>query len=327
MSDEHPPGSPLGNQRGAALLVMMLVAVMVTITVLMEGLGRRNDLLRRQAATSLALANAKQALIGFALTYGDLYPAGNGPGHLPCPDTDLPALDGSGNPIAPFGTANTPCGPNVLGRLPTSVTLPSGSPLPISSEGLAEDQQFWYAVSNAFLANARAGISTVCNSATVGTLSLDGQGDVVAVLIAPGPPLAGQSRPSSAAGNYLEAGNGSGASYVSSYPANPEQFNDTVVALRRQELVSLLTSRIAREMKKSLDAYHIVGGAYPVDQAAFATAFAGAPPWLAANDWLLPAITTYTRITADQASLVFAGCNATFTLNFGGSLSRNQPNC
>ncbi len=260
--------------------------------------------------------------------YGDHYPTGAGIGHLPCPDTDTPAFTAGGAPLAPYGIANSPCGANAIGRLPHQVILPSGNPLPLSDHGSGSDRQFWYAVADTFLANPNGGISNTLNSTTAGALTLDGQGDVVAVLIAPGQALAGQSRPGTAAAAYLEAENVAGPVFVSGWPAAPTDFNDVVLAIRRADLLLPMTARVAEEMKKHLDTYHLAGGAYPADQAAFAGAFAAAPPWLAANNWTAATVTTYTKLSGDSATLTFAGCGITYTLTFGSTtMGRSQSHC
>jgi len=315
------------SQCGAALLIMMLILFMVTMGVLLKGYGTRKAQLRQDAATSEALSQAKAALIAYAVMYADNYPpTGAGPGHLMCPDTDAPAFDGNGVPLPPYGAPNAPCGPNAIGRLPHSITLPSGNIFPLADQGSGVDQQFWYAVANSFIATPNAGVNNTLNSTTPGTLTLDGQGDIAAVLIAPGPALNGQNRPSPSAANYLEAGNVGGPNFVSSYPANPANFNDRVLPIRRSELLPLVTIKVADAIKKYLDAYHTANGAYPADQATFIGALAGAPQWLTTNNWL--ATTIYAQISGDRATLVFTGCGITYTLTFGTTtIGRSQSHC
>jgi hypothetical protein len=317
-----------GCQRGAALLIMMLLLFVAAMTVILRGLGGGNLREQEATATSLALAKAKEAVIAFAVMYADNYPAGAGVGHLMCPDTDAPAFDATGNPLAPYGVANSPCGPNAIGRLPHFVTLSSGNPFPLSDHGSGVDRQFWYAVADAALANPAGGLSNIFNSATPGSLTLDGQGDIVAVLIAPGPALSGQSRPGTGPAAYLEAENTLGPVFVTGWPADPQNFNDRVIAVKRSELLLPMTARVAEEMKKHLDAYHVAGGAYPADQAAFAGAFATAPLWLTANHWLQATVTTYTRLSGDSVTLAFSGCGVTYTLTFGSAtIGRSQTHC
>ncbi|MBU1565738.1 MAG: hypothetical protein KJ630_08925 [Proteobacteria bacterium] len=326
---KSPCRSPIfGCHRGAALLIMMLLLFVAAMTVILRGLGGGNLKEQEAAATSEALAKVKDSVIAFAVMYADNYPAGAGVGHLMCPDTDAPAFDATGIPLAPYGVANSPCGPNAIGRLPHYVTLPSGKPFPLSDHGSGVDRQFWYAVADRALANPAGGLSNIFNSATPGTLSLDGQGDIVAVIIAPGPPFGGQNRPGTSPAAYLEAGNALGPAFVTGWPANPQNFNDRVLAVKRSELLLPMTARVVEEMKKHLDAYHVAGGAYPADQAAFAGAFAAAPPWLAANQWLQATVTTYTPLSGNSVTLAFAGCGITYTLTFGSAtIGRSQTHC
>lgn len=315
------------SQRGAALLIMMLMLFIVGMAVLVNGLNGANIRLRRAAATSAAMAKAKEALIAYAVTYGDNFPlSGAGPGHLSCPDTDAPAFAADGGPRAPYGAPNSPCGPDAIGRLPHSVTLQSGNFFPLADHGSGIDQQFWYAVSDAFIATPNVGVNTTLNSATPGSLTLDGQGDVAAVIVAPGSSVAGQNRPGQLAADYLEAGNAGGRNFVTGNPADPAVFNDQVLAIRGSELMPLVTARVAEEMKKHIDAYHDANGAYPADQATFAGVFGGAPQWLGANSWV--AAVTYTRTSGESATLRFNGCGIDYTLTFGiTALARSQTKC
>lgn len=308
------------SQRGAALLIMMLLLFIVGTAVLLKGLRGTNTQLRQDAAASAAMAKAKEALIAYAVTYGDNYPlSGDGPGHLLCPDTDAPDFAANGVPRVPYGAPNSPCGPNAIGRLPHSVTLPSGNVFPLADHGSGIDQQFWYAVTDAFVATP-----SLLNGTTPGTLTLDGQGDVVAVVVAPGPPVTGQTRPSRNAVDYLEAGNVGGRNFVTGLPADPANFNDKVLTLLRSEMMPLVTARVAEEMKKHLGTYHDANGAYPADQAAFSGVFAGAPQWV--RRWA--ETTVYTPVSSESATLRFNGCGIDYTLTFGvTALIRSQTHC
>lgn len=165
------------------------------------------------SATNLVLQRAKEALIGYAVIFPDTRCSvcnaatppqpepHQGPGYLPCPD------------IKKNGSAEGSCalnGPShwTIGYLPfetlelEELRDPSGSRL-------------WYATSDAYRNFAT---TEPLNSGTPGELSVDGAGDVVAVIFAPGAPLAGQNRPSGAndettpiaeqIGHYLEGRNG-----------------------------------------------------------------------------------------------------------------------
>jgi len=97
----------------------------------------------------------------------------------------------------------------------------------------------------------------------VGQLSIDGQGDIVAVIIAPGNSLTGQQRELAVnnIANYLENDNQDGdLSFVSALPGvDPniliDTFNDKVIALTRQELMSVVEKRVLSEVAQSLENY------------------------------------------------------------------------
>ena len=79
------PSGPLGSQRGAALLALVLALALgsglVTIEWL-EAAARASHAARR---TEAALAAARDALIGYAVSYPDQHSGRHGPGYLPCP--------------------------------------------------------------------------------------------------------------------------------------------------------------------------------------------------------------------------------------------------
>jgi hypothetical protein len=67
------------RQRGAALLILVTLAGLGTATLLISAFSRVNVDLGRERRTLLALAQAKDALLGFALTHGRLpRPAASG---------------------------------------------------------------------------------------------------------------------------------------------------------------------------------------------------------------------------------------------------------
>jgi len=73
-----------------------------------------------------ALIHARQSLLSYASLYPYLYgPAGAGPGHLPCPDTDSQNTRALRHPFV-GDSPNPPCGSSThaSGRLPRHVSLP-----------------------------------------------------------------------------------------------------------------------------------------------------------------------------------------------------------
>lgn len=296
------------KQSGAVLLLLFFVLFMAGASVLLTSLNTNDVGNRRRAATSEALQEAKQALIGFAVLYGDYYgAAGAGPGHLPCPDTDNDGIE------------NTPCPGTALGRLPESIILPSTSSVHLSEYNQGIDQQFWYAVSNGFQGNP-AGI---VNSASTGNLTLNTQGGIAALLIAPGAAHASQVRPDSAVADYLDGANTTTPDFVSSAAGD---FNDVVLPIYVSEIMSPATTRVAEVIKIELDNYHTTNGFYPADQATFDASLLTEPAWFDSNSWNTQV--SYTQVDANNANFVFTGCTITYTVTSGvASLSKSSSTC
>ncbi|MCE3264241.1 MAG: hypothetical protein K0R43_3320 [Pseudoduganella sp.] len=108
---------PRARQRGAALLTILLIATMVMAAVLLSAFGGSGVERAREQRTHALLAQASEALVGFAATHGRLpRPAREGadPGReqaapcaseaactglLPWRDLGLPAADNWGHPL------------------------------------------------------------------------------------------------------------------------------------------------------------------------------------------------------------------------------------
>ncbi len=163
------------SQRGAALLLFALIAIVSLSALLLAGLNSKGPE-SPQAKSLGVLQTAREALIGYALSFADLN-ANRLPGYMPCPDTD-------GD-----GVADVPCGnpgESAIGRLPWQ-TL--GLPPLRDSTG----ECLWYAVSAAYKENPAAGLSIDADgqfviydpnvAVKVGATSLD---RAIAVVFAPG---------------------------------------------------------------------------------------------------------------------------------------------
>jgi hypothetical protein len=302
------------RQNGAVLILMFVAMVMTALTVFVAAINNSSVALKESARTREALQAAKQQLLAYAMGYSDYFSvAPNGPGRLPCPDTNN---DGLMN-----------CGVATLGRLPTQEILPSGSPFPFSDSDAAEGQQFWYAVTASYRSN-----SATLNTTSASTFTFNGVSNIVAVIMAPGDALSGQVRESVAnrnsAANYLENGNQTGPTFVSSFPATPTAFNDVVVAITRDEVMTLATVRVAQEFKRVLDSDPLTLSGYPANQAIFLTALPTAAAWIAANGWNAAALQSYTAISATVAEVKFNNCNTVFRFEFGVSgITRTPLTC
>ncbi|MBI2994661.1 MAG: hypothetical protein HYY48_10865 [Gammaproteobacteria bacterium] len=242
------------GQRGAVLLVFMLVLVVGSSYMLVSRLNEYAQAYAREAQTQSALAEAKQALLFYAMNYPDLNTGLStirGPGYLPCPDQND---DGATETNCSDTTGST------LGRLPYST-------LGLSELTDSSGEMLWYAVSQNLKYNQSS--DYILNSDTPGTISVDGSDDVVAVIIAPGEPVADQSgRRGTAettallerdvydvADQYLEDDNATNgdASYVSE---SSDDFNDQVVTITRQELMAVVEQRVANEARQALGNYY-----------------------------------------------------------------------
>ena len=248
----------------------MLVLLVGSSYMLVSRLNEYAQAYARDAQTRIALLKAKKALLNYAMNYPEFKSTGTvrGPGYLPCPDEND---DGAGEGNCSVTTGST------LGRLPTQ-TLGLGDLRDSSGERL------WYAVSQNFKYNQPAGYvlngEYVLNSETPGTISVDGTGDVVAVVIAPGEPVTGQTgrqpTPETAwltsnhldlyqvAGQYLEDDNATtgDASYVTSSSSGGE-FDDQLVTITRAELMQYVQKRVLGEARAALAKYQNSAGAYP----------------------------------------------------------------
>ena len=175
------------RQRGAVLLVGLIIIMAAMATALVAFLGRGVNDSRKAMQTSKALAQAKEALIAYAVRIDFSVTTPDRPGSLPCPDNH-PLND----PQA--GKESTPCTGNALGRLPWKT-------LGISDLRDADGERIWYAVSDRFRRNSPIFAFGGINPDTNGRITIrasngavmqsvaDSATGSVAVLIAPGSPL------------------------------------------------------------------------------------------------------------------------------------------
>ncbi len=237
------------RQRGQAIIALLLLFVTGMSFMLLKDINENLRQADRALETARTLAEAKRAILGYAAAYPDRdHGTVRGPGRLPCPDRHT--TDGNGDGIADdAGQESSNCTVSTVGRLPwKTLDLDRGTD--------AAGQAIWYVMSANF-----AKTVTPVNSETDGTLSVDGVPDVVAVLIAPGEPVAGQNARSSAPGaagylditQYLEGANADGDDVYTVDGGDP--FNDRVVFITRDELMDLAERRVAGEVHRILREY------------------------------------------------------------------------
>lgn len=224
----------VSSQGGAALLILMLLLVTGASYVLVSKLNDNFTRYSRQAVTARVLSEAKAGLIMYSVTYPENHASG-GPGILPCPD-----INNNGSAVANCSAA----GSTLLGRFPWK-TVGTGEFRDHAGETL------WYAVSD----NFRTPVTGVINSETAGTLSVDATSDIVAVIFAPGPPVANQDRSGGPllAANYLEAGNE--VQDNNFYTRSASEFTDQVVYVTRGELMGIVEKRVLGDVARAIDDY------------------------------------------------------------------------
>ncbi len=226
------------TESGAALLVMMLILVVAAASVMLSRLEKGAAERHNVMDSSGALAQARQALLGFAVM------SASRPGELPCPDVDNDGVaDYTGSGCA-----------SRLGRFPWR-TLNSGE----LRDGAGE--RLWYAVDAAFV----SGATSVLNSNTPGQIMVDGNAGMAAVILAPHAVVDGQIRSGGAVNNpaaYLEGDNATAGddSFVSTAPM---PFNDQLLALEQQDLMRVVQQRVMTEMRNRLQDYYATNGYYP----------------------------------------------------------------
>ncbi len=249
------------------MLALMLVLIIGSSYFLVTKLNINLALTQQSEETGLALSAAKDALIGYAITFPDHDVSGvvDGPGYLPCPD-----LNNDGSAVSSCSAG----GNTTIGRLPNQT-------LRLEELRDASGQRLWYALSENFRFGNNKTIPLNSESPSSAELSVNGTGDIVAVIIAPGVPVNGQSRdPSdtsitSEISNYLEGDNNNlNTSFVTTlggttrkdgeYDANDNYiFNDRLVVITRQELMEVVEKRVLGEVRKMLTDYFNNYGAYP----------------------------------------------------------------
>jgi hypothetical protein len=246
------------KQSGAALIIFFLVLILAGSAVLFSLLDSNGIKNERNKKTAAALAEAKTALIGYAMQQATK------PGTLPCTDTDN---DGSAN------TSGTNSCAAYIGRLPWKQLG-----LPMLRDG--DGECLWYAISPVFrnTMNNVTRIANPLNTATSGTITLVDDADtplaginpVIAVVIAPGAPVAGQSRSGaatiyclgdSAAAKYLDSkgavnnatGNVVGNNYTFKLGKIDSTFTDRFLYITANEFYQGLRKRMVKEILGNLD--------------------------------------------------------------------------
>lgn len=232
---DNPLTFCLRKQRGAVLMLMLVIIIIGSAAFLVSALSQKKQRNERDKVTADALAQAKEALIGFAANSST-------PGQLPCPEN----TNSIGYPLE--GQAKSSCSLPAIGRLPWR-TLGLG-PL---RDGNGE--LLWYVISPGFR-------TSPINSDTPAQLTVDGiPNSAVAIVFSAGLPINGQSHPPLAPGiapditQYLELSNNvvNSTSFISTGPSST--FNDRLLLIAHKDLFSVIERRVAAEVKKCLNEY------------------------------------------------------------------------
>lgn len=259
------------RQRGAALMVMLVILILGAAAMLLNSLNSSTQQLARAKITADALAQAKEALIAYA-TAVDL--SSDRPGNLPCPDLNNDGMSNDGSCGNTVGSKQS----RRLGRLPWK-TLG----LPDLRDGSGE--RLWYAVSNNFKKSTQI---PLLNSDTIGTITVrtsdgsllnDGSNisGAVAIIISPGEVLQRTDKPSlqdrSSTGrnvpeNYLDIAYGEdNANFTDSTSngfiqgrikdANDKVIlNDHILVITRDNIMQAIQKRVAKEVVIALNKYY-----------------------------------------------------------------------
>ncbi|HZE61350.1 MAG TPA: hypothetical protein VE085_12415 [Burkholderiales bacterium] len=254
------------RQRGAALMLLLAVLVMGAAWFVV----RRLDAIAgdftaaNRTYNAQVLSRAKQALIGYVAAQAAKAFEDN-PGALPCPEAPASFNSGSGTD----------------GKMASSCTLPVVGRFPWRTIGMdklldASGEPLWYVISTGW---AYTGSNTVINSNSLGQLTVDGSAGsdadtVVALIIAPGPPVSvtastgctawPQTRPASGSPdlrNYLECENATSPADATFVTAQSNTaFNDQVVRITKADIMpgieAAITHRIEREVVPQLKAVY-----------------------------------------------------------------------
>lgn len=236
------------RQSGAALLVLItaLLAATAYATLQLGSINRSRSVQQQEVTRSLAFA--KNALISYAVTYVDNYGHNTrgGVGRLPCPSKSR------------YGSPASSCGQNAIGFLP-GVWTRGGKRIDIDHLEKFLHRDLWYALSPDFRYNPA--FNALNSNSAKNLLSVNNDDEVIAVVIAPGSPLANQSRVSGvfSVRDYLEGENADGDLSFSAALAG----NDRLVTITRSELMPLVEKRALGFARDWLLEYKTTFGHFP----------------------------------------------------------------
>lgn len=313
---------------------MLIILVLGASYLFVREFNRSGLQTERDRITVAALAQAKEAVLGYALANQSV------PGGLPFPDRSATDgnYDGNGDCVT-YGFNDS----HLLGKLPILSDQGCGAPSPAfdADPRDATAERLWYAVSKN-LVKSNGGtylkITTSALAANGNWLTVSDEtgaplsNRVAFVLIAPGAVLQGQNRSAAApsAQNFLDDFTVGAATYqnwnmfnaLGFVAANPvtsaaNRFNDRLLYVTRDEFMSRLVDRVAGEIRFGLTTFYQANGTYP---GVFAPIVASLPAWFDPH-WT--GDTVYTFVNQNQATIQFQGCVGT-TFTFIWNVATNK---
>lgn len=243
-------------QAGNALLLLGLVMAMLAATAMTQFLNSRGSATQTEMYNAKLLAQAKTALIAYAISRGD--PTNKeSPGQFPCPD-----LNGDGKAENQCGNANGSTGQNLrFGRLPWKT---------LGLEELKDSggQVLWYAVSSNFKQNTPL---LPLNSNTLGTILVrnpdeqvvqnpaNGTGAIAIIMAAGanGPDKFVTGSITEDNGNFIDGNSSNG---FTQGPIRNKKgiavLNDQISYISYEDLMPLLEQRVAADVLQTVLAYN-----------------------------------------------------------------------
>lgn len=215
------------RQRGAALLIILAIIGLGAAFLLVAALNKANKQIDQDKNSAAALAQAKEALIGYAATYGNTHPSEVN-GYLLLPDLGSSRNTSAGEGVSAGNFAGNAANLSVVGRLPWKT-------LGLAPLRDGNGECLWYAISGAFQ-DAQKTVplnwdtlgqfdTFTSNGTPAGTLSTVGTNyhqRPAAVIFAPGSLATGQSRTLSGADTVTECGgNYNARNYLDTFTASP----------------------------------------------------------------------------------------------------------
>lgn len=255
---------PARRERGVALIAIVALITIGAVGFLLEAIqaASAQRVAKERHHNAAVLALAKQAILGWA-AQNALDDSDHNPGRLPCPEAagyiGNPDQEGIMNPFCGSGTK--------IGRLPWRS-------LGLDKLRDAAGEPLWYVISDGWKLTT-GGPSDVLgiNPNKTGQLTLDGR-VVVALIIAPGPPIQVNPDPSQlAAGcvariqnrratppdyrDYLECSNATypaDSSFVTTVVNNASNpvLNDQVVAITSDEVMAAIEGPVAQRIERDV---------------------------------------------------------------------------